>query len=315
MFSAAAVATLLQPQCTEKTFPAALPMSGGVWRQIFNSLFQFDRLVLPLLSRTTRNPFSAAESKCELRSCLCLHASTLPLIPLQHVSSHSYLHDFTVRRSCPWFRAQYAPLSLRPLTCEVKAGHRWGPREQGCIQFQHARAKRGFFFFFGHEFTLGEVPPVIVPFITTRRLSDATMSRWHLRYVPDVIGMHQVGPGDGRPSSCSADSLRGPILLAGFVLSPSPGPNRKTAKGRDPALYISFNEVTSSPRWCFCTSKLPLFLVCASIKIYVSQHLIFAHWSPGHEAEVMNIKQQKACGSYPSRRPLLHFFLFTTASK
>lgn len=32
---------------------------------------------------------------------------------------------------------QYAPLSLRPLTCEVKAGHRWGPREQGCIQFQH----------------------------------------------------------------------------------------------------------------------------------------------------------------------------------
>lgn len=211
--------------------------------------------------------------------------------------------------------SQYAPLSLRPLTCEVKAGHRWGPREQGCIQFQHARAKRGFFFFFGHEFTLGEVPPVIVPFITTRRLSDATMSRWHLRYVPDVIGMHQVGPGDGRPSSCSADSLRGPILLAGFVLSPSPGPNRKTAKGRDPALYISFNEVTSSPRWCFCTSKLPLFLVCASIKIYVSQHLIFAHWSPGHEAEVMNIKQQKACGSYPSRRPLLHFFLFTTASK
>lgn len=32
--------------------------------------------------------------------------------------------------------SQYAPLSLRPLTCEVKAGHRWGPREQGCIQFQ-----------------------------------------------------------------------------------------------------------------------------------------------------------------------------------
>jgi len=31
----------------------------------------------------------------------------------------------------------YAPLSLRPLTCEVKTGHRWGPREQGCIQFQH----------------------------------------------------------------------------------------------------------------------------------------------------------------------------------
>lgn len=30
----------------------------------------------------------------------------------------------------------YAPLSLRPLTCEVKSGHRWGPREQGCIQFQ-----------------------------------------------------------------------------------------------------------------------------------------------------------------------------------
>lgn len=168
---------------------------------------------------------------------------------------------------------------------------------------------------FGGEFTLGEAPLVIAPFITTRRLSDATMSRWHLRYVPDVIGMHQVGPGDGRPSSCSADSLRGPILLAGFVLSPSPGPNRKTAKGRDPALYISFSEVTSSPRWCFCTSKLPLFLVCASIKIYVSQRPIFAHWSPGHEAEVMNIKQQKACGSYPSRRPLLGFFLFTTAFK
>lgn len=40
--------------------------------------------------------------------------------------------------------SQYAPLSLRPLTCEVKAGHRWGPREQGCIQFQRARVKRGF---------------------------------------------------------------------------------------------------------------------------------------------------------------------------
>ena len=33
---------------------------------------------------------------------------------------------------------QYAPLSLRPLTCEVK-GHRLGPREQSCIQFQRLR--------------------------------------------------------------------------------------------------------------------------------------------------------------------------------
>lgn len=40
--------------------------------------------------------------------------------------------------------SQYAPLSLRPLTCEVISGHRWGPREQGCIQFQRPR-KRSIF--------------------------------------------------------------------------------------------------------------------------------------------------------------------------
>ena len=35
---------------------------------------------------------------------------------------------------------QYAPLSLRPLTCEVK-GHRLGPLEQSCIQFQRLKTK------------------------------------------------------------------------------------------------------------------------------------------------------------------------------
>lgn len=167
--------------------------------------------------------------------------------------------------------SQYAPLSLRPLTCEVKAGHRWGPREQGCIQFQLGRKERGFY---DWNFTPDDVPatdasPVIVTFITTGRLSDATMSRWHREYAPDVIGTRQVGPGDRRPSSCSTHTLRGPILLAGFVLSPSPGPNRKTAKGCDPAMHISVSGVMSSLRWWFCVSKHALFWVFASIKMYV----------------------------------------------
>lgn len=307
MFSAAAVATLPQPQCTEKkNFPCCTDNEWGGGDMETN--IQFDRLVLLLLGRTPG-----------IRS-------------VQQSPNVSWGHAFvSMPHPCCWFpcntfhhipiyailQSDEAALPVCPSVPETL--NLWGQsrsqvRSSG-TGLHSVSARQSGKRIFGGEFTLGEAPLVIAPFITTRRLSDATMSRWHLRYVPDVIGMHQVGPGDGRPSSCSADSLRGPILLAGFVLSPSPGPNRKTAKGRDPALYISFSEVTSSPRWCFCTSKLPLFLVCASIKIYVSQRPIFAHWSPGHEAEVMNIKQQKACGSYPSRRPLLGFFLFTTAFK
>lgn len=29
---------------------------------------------------------------------------------------------------------QYVSLSLRPLTCEVKLGHRWGAQEQSCMR-------------------------------------------------------------------------------------------------------------------------------------------------------------------------------------
>lgn len=224
-----------------------------------HSLFQFGRLVLPLFGRT---PGICSVPQNPNVSWGHVFVSTPQPCCFQHVSSPIYSQ--TKLPLIQSLLSQYAPLSLRPLTCEVKAGHRWGPREQGCIQFQHASKKRRFFWSGVRTWwTPSDTPTplVIVPFITTGRLSDATMSRWHLRYAPDVIGMHQVGPGDGRPSSCSADSLRGPILLAGFVLSPSPGPNRKTAKGRDPALYISFSQVTSSPRWCFCISKLPLFSV------------------------------------------------------
>lgn len=184
--------------------------------------FKFDQLVLPLFGRTPGVCSVPQNPNVRWGHVFVFDASTLPF-PLRHFSPCSYLRYFYSEMKLPLIQSlhsQYAPLSLRPLTCEVKAGHRWGPREQGCIQFQLGGQER---WFWGRDFTPGEVPAtdaalVIVTFITTGRLSDATMSRWHLQYVPDVIRMHQVGPGDGRPSSCSTDRLRGPILLAGFVL-------------------------------------------------------------------------------------------------
>lgn len=55
-------------------------------------------------------------------------------------------------RNCPFlipetwscfFFLQYVSLSLRPLTCEVKLGHRWGPQEQGCMRHHLKMSNQG----------------------------------------------------------------------------------------------------------------------------------------------------------------------------
>lgn len=109
-----------------------------------------DYVLIELISfasnlQQTRRPVGAAESKCQMRSFLCLGAVTLQF---SHLSNEFKLLETLLWHFCIITGSvftpsqcililQYAPLSLRPLTCEVKAGHRWGPREQGCIQFQH----------------------------------------------------------------------------------------------------------------------------------------------------------------------------------
>lgn len=104
----------------------------------------------------TRRPVGAAESKRQMRSCLCLGAATLRLLFFNtfHLACF-FCFCFVFTLSCSVFKpslciliSQYAPLSLRPLTCEVKAGHRWGPREQGCIQFQRPTKEKHFVKYF-----------------------------------------------------------------------------------------------------------------------------------------------------------------------
>lgn len=50
------------------------------------------------------------------------------------------------------FFPQYVSLSLRPLTCEVKLGHRWGPQEQGCMHHHPKISNRRRTFVFQHVF-------------------------------------------------------------------------------------------------------------------------------------------------------------------
>lgn len=99
-----------------------------------------DLISLAFHLQQTRRPVGAAESKCQMRSCLCLGAATLRFL-LQYFLSLRPLFCNFCYLTLPPLICQYAPLSLRPLTCEVKVGHRWGPREQGCIQFQRPTIK------------------------------------------------------------------------------------------------------------------------------------------------------------------------------
>lgn len=212
------------------------------------------------LLQQTRRPDGAAESKCQMRSCLCLCAATLRpfLSNMFHrccfdVSEYFYFDVFLflyLKLLCVVI-SQYAPLSLRPLTCEVISGHRWGPREQGCIQFQRPR-KRSIFRKDGLivnvlrlRITLVEQVSSGVVLMTSSCLKRV---RWRtcrsLECLVCLIGIDQVRlEPDDPSSSCSAEPLRGPTLLAGFVFEPSMGAIRKTAKGCDPAMCVAFSGI------------------------------------------------------------------------
>lgn len=121
------------------------------WRQMCYNHVLIELIGSASVSQQTRRWVGAAESKCQMRSCLCLGAATLRLF-LSNAFHQLYVCFFSQEfrqvlsaisnpSICVVLCCQYAPLSLRPLTCEVKAGHRWGPREQGCIQFQRVRKR------------------------------------------------------------------------------------------------------------------------------------------------------------------------------
>lgn len=138
--------------------------------------------------------------------------------------------------------SQYAPLSLRPLTCEVKAGHRWGPREQGCIQFQRPETRGAFC----------EEKYNIMNILLPRKYLMSCQSRhsFHCKKNPQPITMSRrmylslqlvfYWSCHDQDLSCwtrrrrrrrrplllqhtHTHTLRGPTLLAGFVLWSSMG--------------------------------------------------------------------------------------------
>lgn len=102
-------------------------MSAGKYKQIRISLFQLDRLGLLLFGKTPgicsvqQNPnvsrghvFVSMPQPCGRFLYDTLHYVLIYII-------------YNVQVKLPLIQSllsQYAPLSLRPLTCEVKAGHR-----------------------------------------------------------------------------------------------------------------------------------------------------------------------------------------------
>lgn len=116
------------------------------WRQMCYNRVLIELISSASVSQRTRRRVGAAESKCQMRSCLCLGAATLRFFLWNAFHQLCWFFFQELRQvlsaisnpSICVVLSQYAPLSLRPLTCEVKAGHRWGPREQGCIQFHRA---------------------------------------------------------------------------------------------------------------------------------------------------------------------------------
>lgn len=230
---------------------------GEKYGQTCDSLFQLHRLGLPLFWQNTRNLFSAAESKCQTRSRLCLDAATLRLL---RTTLHHLLLDIIYS----------VPMRLPPPPPILKAGlpvcpsvpetlNLWGQsrsqvRSSGTgLHSVSTRQKEKGDFLFG----------ISLPMRFRRR-----PRRCHLHYHRKRVGRDNVTltstacPWRDRdasgwtrrwpPPPPAAHALRGPILLAGFVLSPSPGSNRKTAKGCDPAVHVSSGGVMSSSRWCFC---------------------------------------------------------------
>lgn len=178
----------------------------------------------------TRRPVGAAESKCQMRSCLCLGAATLRFFLLIRFIPALLFCTFTcslIKPSLCILISQYAPLSLRPLTCEVKAGHRWGPREQGCIQFQRPMQKEHFV---KDDYMINICIPrkssvLMFPFGGDDKMSRFLLALMYLSiqlYVSWVCWLFQCvftcHDQDKKKTPSATDTLRGPTLLAGFVL-------------------------------------------------------------------------------------------------
>lgn len=246
-------------------------MSGNVWwwkRVNWTDQFCF------CSAANRERAAGAAESKCQMRSCLCLGAATLRFFLLKRFfpafsfSTCNYRFFGCLNRSNCWaippslciLVSQYAPLSLRPLTCEVKAGHRWGPREQGCIQFQRPRTRVTFC---EERYNLMNIllprksncdvwclASLAILFNarkTLRRLwchvECISVSSW-LFTCHVMIKTCQVGKEEEEnPSSCSTHTISGgqPYWLA-LCYSPLWGANRKTAEGCDPVIYVTFKN-------------------------------------------------------------------------
>lgn len=288
-------------------------VGGEIWRQIFNSLFQFDRLVLPLLARTPgirsvpQSPnvswghaFVSMPHPCRWFPCNTFHH--IPIYTILQ-SDEAALDSKPALPVCPSV----------PETLNLWGQSRSQVRSSG-TGLHSVSAWKEDFVLVGSS--------LLVKFVSSLSPLLPREDCQTLQCHADIYGMSQTWSGCikldqemAAPPPAAQTVSGGPSYWLALFYRPHQGPIGRQPRVATPPCISASAKSRVQRVGVFCTSKLPLFLVCTSIKIYVSQCLIFAHWSPGHKAEVMNIKQQKASGSYPSRRPLLGFFLFTTAFK